>query len=97
MLFLPCTREEKYSAKQAIDSFFFRMGDVLSALLVFVGTSVGLAASGFAKVNILLALAFVTLAFLVGRAYVERTGVGSENRPRHAVPEPAPAIGGRTR
>ena len=32
MLFLPCTYEEKFSAKQAIDSFFVRMGDVLSAL-----------------------------------------------------------------
>ena len=38
MLFLPCTYEEKFSAKQAIDSFFVRMGDVLSAVLVFVGT-----------------------------------------------------------
>ena len=35
MLFLPCTYEEKFSAKQAIDSFFVRMGDVLSAALVF--------------------------------------------------------------
>ena len=40
MLFLPCTREQKYSAKQAIDSFFVRMGDVLSAAIVFVGTNV---------------------------------------------------------
>ena len=32
MLFLPCTYEQKFSAKQAIDSFFVRMGDVLSAL-----------------------------------------------------------------
>ena len=39
MLFLPCTYEEKFSAKQAIDSFFVRMGDVLSAVLVFVGTT----------------------------------------------------------
>src|SRR4029453_11242061 len=28
MLFLPCTYEEKFSAKQAIDSFFVRIGDV---------------------------------------------------------------------
>jgi hypothetical protein len=28
MLFLPCTREEKYSAKQVIDSLFVRFGDV---------------------------------------------------------------------
>ena len=31
VLFLPCTREEKYSAKQAIDSFFVRVGDVVTA------------------------------------------------------------------
>ncbi len=39
MLFLPCTYEQKFTAKQAIDSFFVRMGDVLSAALVFVGTT----------------------------------------------------------
>src|SRR5262249_34491847 len=31
MLFLPCTTEQKYSAKQAIDSFFVRLGDVGAA------------------------------------------------------------------
>ena len=31
VLFLPTTREEKYKAKQAIDTFFVRAGDVLSA------------------------------------------------------------------
>jgi AAA family ATP:ADP antiporter len=72
MLFLPCTREEKYSAKQAIDSFFFRMGDVISAAIVFVGTHVGMTASGFAKFNVLLAAGFLGLAVLVGRAYVGR-------------------------
>jgi AAA family ATP:ADP antiporter len=46
MLFLPCTPEEKYSAKQAIDSFFFRMGDVVSAAMVFGGTYAGLSAAG---------------------------------------------------
>ena len=44
MLFLPCTYEQKFAAKQAIDSFFVRMGDVLSAALVFVGTTVRRAA-----------------------------------------------------
>ena len=39
MLFLPCTYEQKFAAKQAIDSFFVRMGDVLSAALVFGGTT----------------------------------------------------------
>ena len=52
MLFLPCTYEQKFSAKQAIDSFFVRMGDVLSAALVFFGTNViQLQPRQFAAVN----------------------------------------------
>jgi ATP:ADP antiporter, AAA family len=91
MLFLPCTREEKYSAKQAIDSFFFRMGDVLSAAIVFLGTNIGLRASGFAKLNVLLAAAFLTLAVLVGRAYTRKTTTAPGRRAPGTAPEPAPA------
>jgi len=38
MIWLPTSREEKYKAKQAIDTFFVRMGDMLAAGAVFVGT-----------------------------------------------------------
>jgi len=70
MLFLPCTPEEKYSAKQAIDSFFFRAGDVLSAATVFVGTAgLSLGTKGFALINVVLAVAWVALAWQVGRTY----------------------------
>ena len=31
-LFLPTTRAVKYKAKAAIDTFFFRMGDVIAGL-----------------------------------------------------------------
>lgn len=37
MLWLPTTTEMKYKAKQAVDTFFVRMGDVASAGLVFLG------------------------------------------------------------
>jgi ATP:ADP antiporter, AAA family len=40
MLWLPTTQEMKYKAKQAVDSFFVRMGDVSSALLVYLATAV---------------------------------------------------------
>jgi AAA family ATP:ADP antiporter len=77
MLFLPCTREQKYSGKQVIDSFFVRSGDVLSALLVFVGTSYfALTASGFAKFNIVLVIVWLILAFLVGRDYKRLIATG---------------------
>ena len=70
VLFLPTSREQKYKAKQAIDSFFVRGGDVLSALLVFVGTTTfGLAANGFARMNLVLAAAWLLIALAIGREY----------------------------
>jgi AAA family ATP:ADP antiporter len=74
MLFLPCTREEKYSAKQVIDSLFVRLGDVSSAALVFVGTTAAsLTANGFGRVNIAIALAGLATAIVVGRGYMSLT------------------------
>ena len=37
MLWLPTSREEKYKAKQAIDTFFVRTGDMTAAGFVFAG------------------------------------------------------------
>ena len=74
MLFLPCSYEEKFSAKQAIDSFFVRTGDVLSAVLVFVGTSVlTLQPRGFAAVNAVFVAIVLVLAWDVGRSYKRLT------------------------
>jgi hypothetical protein len=36
-LFLPTSREAKFKAKQVIDAFCWRAGDVLQAVVVFVG------------------------------------------------------------
>jgi AAA family ATP:ADP antiporter len=74
MLFLPCTYEQKFSAKQAIDSFFVRMGDVLSAALVFVGTSIlSLHPREFAAVNATIVAVWLFLAWKVGRQYAQLT------------------------
>ncbi len=74
MLFLPCTYEQKFSAKQAIDSFFVRMGDVLSAALVFVGTGIfSLPPRGFAAVNAAIVAVWLLLAWKVGRQYAQLT------------------------
>lgn len=78
VLFLPTTREQKYKAKQAVDGFFVRSGDVLSALLVYVGTTtLGFAVTDFARVNLVLALCWVTLAVVVGRLYFRKTMQGA--------------------
>jgi len=70
MLFLPCTREQKYSAKQVIDSFFVRLGDVFAAVLVFVGTTwLALGTRGFAIANVCLVVVWLVLAIKIGREY----------------------------
>jgi AAA family ATP:ADP antiporter len=77
MLFLPCTYEQKFSGKQVIDSFFVRMGDVLSALLVFVGSAIlVLPPHGFAAVNAALVMVWLVLAWRVGRSYTRLTETG---------------------
>lgn len=51
-LFLPTSREVKYKAKAAIDTFFARTGDALQALFVFVGTRLSFAIPAFAIMNV---------------------------------------------
>jgi AAA family ATP:ADP antiporter len=82
ILFLPCSYEEKFSGKQVIDSFFVRIGDLLSAALVFVGTVVfTLHPRQFAMVNAVIVIAWLMIAWQVGRHYAERA-----NASRHQAP-----------
>ena len=53
-LFLPTSREAKYKAKAAIDTFFTRGGDVLSAGAVALGSVSGLPTSAFAGLNVVM-------------------------------------------
>jgi AAA family ATP:ADP antiporter len=68
MLWLPTSRDEKYKAKQAIDTFFMRFGDVLSAVAVYVGAGVlHLGIQQFAVVNTVMALVWIGVALMIVR------------------------------
>jgi AAA family ATP:ADP antiporter len=69
-LFLKTSREEKYKAKAAIDTFFWRGGDTLSAFAVFLGTTY-LAASveGYAGLNVVCVVAWIVLSVLIAKEY----------------------------
>jgi AAA family ATP:ADP antiporter len=70
MLWLPTRREEKYKAKQAVDTFFVRTGDLLSAALVFAATNwLALQASGFALVNLALIVVWLGVVAAVIRRH----------------------------
>ena len=66
-LFLPTSREAKYKAKAAVDSFFWRTGDMISAALVFAGTQLALGTRAFAAVNVVLVLVWLGIALAIVR------------------------------
>jgi ATP:ADP antiporter, AAA family len=68
-LFLPTSRDAKYKAKQAIDSFFVRAGDMLQAAVVFVGTMLALGIRGYALVNVVLVVVWIGLAVAIAREH----------------------------
>ncbi|MCC6899931.1 MAG: translocase [Polyangiaceae bacterium] len=71
MLWLPTTREMKYKAKQAVDTFFVRMGDVSSALVVFLlASQLHLGVRAFALVNVGLVVVWLVLARKIVAGYV---------------------------
>jgi AAA family ATP:ADP antiporter len=64
-LWLPTSREAKYKAKQAVDSFFVRAGDVTQAGLVFLGERVGFGVPAFAGINVALGCAWLGVVSLL--------------------------------
>ena len=76
-LWLPTSRETKYKAKQAVDSFCVRMGDVLQAAVVYSGELSGISISGFAACNVVFACGWLGVAAALRRrlqAQAQRTG-----------------------
>jgi len=75
MLWLPTSHDEKFQAKQAVDTFFVRIGDVMAAGLVYLGTSqLAFGTTEFARVNVVFILAWMLVAFFVLRRYRQQAG-----------------------
>jgi ATP:ADP antiporter, AAA family len=72
-LFLTTSREAKYKAKAAIDSFFMRLGDVLQAAIVYAGTALGFALSAFAAMNVAFTVVWFFIAAALAREYRKRS------------------------
>ena len=68
-LYLPTSREAKYKAKQAIDTFFVRLGDMLQAGIVFSGVHLGFGIRQFALVNVCFVAAWLFTAVIIYREH----------------------------
>jgi len=78
-LFLVTSREAKYKAKAAIDTFFVRAGDLLHALTVFVGTTyLAFRLENFARINVVVAVIWIILCVLIAKQHKK---ISSKNAP----------------
>jgi AAA family ATP:ADP antiporter len=72
-LFLPTSREAKYKAKQAIDTFFWRAGDFLQAIIVFTGVQLAFGVRQYAAVNMTLTIVWLVLVVAIVREHRKLT------------------------
>lgn len=84
-LFLITSREVKYKAQAAIETFFWRAGDVMSALTVlaaatFFAFDLEGSVSGVASVNIFLVIIWIILCVLIARWHKKLSVQRASNR-----------------
>ena len=66
-LFLPVSREAKYKAKTAIDTFFYRTGDLTQAGVVWLGTSLAFTTRHFALANVVFIMLWLGVTYMLSR------------------------------
>jgi AAA family ATP:ADP antiporter len=94
-LFLPLNAAETYQAKISIDAFFWRFGDLIQAIAVYVGLNMlDFEAKQFAILNMVLALVWLGLAVTIGRRFVSLKKLATTGEPPRLLqtlqPQPAP-------
>jgi ATP:ADP antiporter, AAA family len=87
-LFLPTTREEKYKAKAAIDTFFVRIGDLLSTALVFLSVQFEIDIQRLSALNVSFTVLWLVLVLGIGRSYRARVRLQKQNTQNRPVPMP---------
>lgn len=81
MLWLVTSHDMKYKAKQAVDTFFVRMGDLASAGTVMVAAGwLALSVRQIALVNWALVLVWLALALAIGKEHA-RLSAGGQHAP----------------
>lgn len=86
-LFLVTSRAEKFVGKTAVDTVAVRLGSIMSASMVYVGSRLGWSISTFATINVVAALVWLGFVFAIGKEHARR----SDEAAPLTVPEPARA------
>jgi AAA family ATP:ADP antiporter len=72
-LLLPTSREAKYKANAAIETFCVRLGDVLQAAVIFVGTALHFTVRSFSAVSLAMTMVWIFIAVRLFRQPVHST------------------------
>lgn len=90
-LYLPLKPSHKYEGKTAIETFFWRLGDLIQAGVVFGGLHwLSWGVEQFAMLNMALALVWILVALRLGRLYSNMVIDGSTNRAPEFTHPPDP-------
>jgi ATP:ADP antiporter, AAA family len=73
-LLLPTSREAKYKAKAAIETFCVRLGDVLQAGVIFLGTRLHASITSFAAITVVFTLFWILVAGALYREHCKKSG-----------------------
>ena len=72
-LFLPTSRDVKYKAQAAVDTFFARTGDVFQAAVVFIGTRLAFRLPAFAVINMIIVGIWLAVVTGIAREHKKLT------------------------
>lgn len=84
-LYLVTSRSAKYRAKAIIDALVVRLGDVLAAGVVWIGSAIGLGTTAFVVENLLLVAGWITTVVLLCRSKPLRSA-GAHGAPTASPP-----------
>jgi AAA family ATP:ADP antiporter len=87
-LFLVTSRSEKYVGKAVIDTLVVRVGDVMSAGLVWLAARLALPVAAFATLNLMFIAAWVLALLAIGREHRRRSLVPPAPSAPVLAPEP---------
>lgn len=75
-LYLVTSRVEKYVGKTMVDTLAVRLGDVLSACVVWLGSLIAMSTQAFAALNLGLTTAWLCVVVILGREHNRRSEEG---------------------
>lgn len=97
ILFVPLTREDKYKAKNVIDTFVYRAGDQIGAWASAGLAAIGLGIAGVAMLAAPLAAVWLLLALWLGRANARLRDADAVHESPAPSPSTAPSTTGVSR